>query len=122
MRKINSLGVIILFSILLALTACSKEGFPYPEDLPEKGWHSIIIIHANDDKMEKPEFLSDHIDKNIYKINQVYYEGIDDVYPKLNIENAPYYIFLDYKGIAFETSNLEKARTFYIKDVKERTE
>ena len=36
--------------------------------------------------------------------------------------DTPNYLFLVYKGIVYETSDLEKAITFYRNNVKERTE
>jgi len=68
--------------------------------------------------MERPEFLSDH--KEHDRIIQYDINTIDDLYPSLNIESVPYYIFLDSKGIAYETADIEDAVDFYENNVNKR--
>lgn len=117
MKKI--LTIFYLTLLLLIVTACNI--FFNPDDLPEKGGLSVIIVYANEDKeMKRPEFLSDHHEHDVYEITQYTINAIGDVYPSLNIESAPYYIFLDSKGIAYETANIEDAGDFYKNNVNKR--
>src|SRR5699024_7403123 len=98
MKKI--LHLILLMITFFIITACDK--FPDPGDLPEKGGLSIIIVHPSNEEMGKPDFLMNH-EYDVFKIIQVDYNAVDKIYPSLNIDSAPYYLFLDSKGIAFET-------------------
>ncbi|MFO1443658.1 hypothetical protein KDN24_10630 [Bacillus sp. Bva_UNVM-123] len=107
--------IFIYFSLLVVIASlfgCTNS-YPYPNDLPDKGGYSIIIIHSEDDDMEKPEFISNLLENNIYKVIQVYYSKLDNIYPKLDVKSAPYYIFLDSKGIIYETSDINDANNFY---------
>lgn len=110
------LRIFIYFSLLVViafLIGCTIRSYPYSNDLPDKGGYSIIIIHSEDDNMEKPEFISNLLENNIYKVIQVYYSQLDNVYPKLDVKSAPYYIFLDSKGIIYETTDIHDASNFY---------
>lgn len=112
------LTIFYLMLLLLIVTACNVIN---PDDLPEKGGLSVIIVYADEDKeMERPEFLSDHHEHDIYEITQYSINTVNDVYPSLNIESAPYYIFLDSKGVAYKTTNIEDAEDFYKNNVNKR--
>lgn len=109
--------------IIVLIVGCSVKGdYSYPEDLPEKGGLSVIIIHPDHEKMEKPEFLSNYVNHDVFKIIQVDFKIIEEVYPLLKIDQAPYYLFLDYKGIVFETTAIEEANLFYHDNVNAKTD
>lgn len=120
MKKNLTMSLFLMF-VLIIFTACSPfNNFSHLNDLPKKGGLSIILVHPSKDNMEKPEFLSNSHKFDIYRITQVYYEGIDFIYPDLNIKTAPYYVFLDSKGIVFETSDLVEAEEFFKKNANKR--
>ncbi|MDM5335104.1 hypothetical protein QUF56_18055 [Ureibacillus composti] len=113
--------VLLLFNlilILLVILGCSS--YPYPQDLPKEEGLSVILVYPSDSSMEKPEFLLNHYEKNVYKITFIDIKMIDKTYPKLNIESAPYFIFLDSEGIAFETDDIGEAEDFYNNTVNEK--
>jgi len=113
------LPIFYLMLLLFIVTACNR--FPHLDDLPEKGSLSIIIVHERgDEKMENPKFLSEYMKHDVYRISHYNIDTIDNILPSLNIESAPYYIFLDSKGIAYETADIEDAEDFYKHNVNKR--
>ena len=116
MKKRLHLYLFYLILLAYSVTACNQ--FPNPDILPEKGGLSIIMIYHPVSMMENPEFFSHEHD--VYVIIHLNIDSFNDMYPSLKIDSAPYYIFLDSKGIAFETSDIEAAEDFYINNVNKR--
>lgn len=120
MKNILAMCFSLMFLLIIFTVWSPFNNFAHLNDLPEKGGLSIILVHPSNDNMERPEFLSDSHKFDVFNITQVYYEGIDDIYPDLNIKTAPYYVFLDSKGIVFETSDLVDAEEFFKKNANKR--
>ena len=114
------LHLYLFYLILLAYSVSACNQFPNPDILPEKGGLSIIIVYQPDSMMENPEFLSNLNMHDVYTVSHLNINTFNNVYPSLKIDSAPYYIFLDSKGIAFETSDIEAAEDFYINNVNKR--
>ena len=112
----------ILLLLLLLVGCTNKGGFPSSEDLPKNGRYSIILIFPEDENFEKPMFLQDYVERDIEEIRFLYFDSLDDKYSSLNIEIVPYYIFLNHKGIVFETANINEAELFYNQKVKFKRE
>lgn len=118
MRK--ALNLSLFYLLLLGFIVTSHTRFPNPDILPEKGGLSILIIYHPDSIMKNPEFLSNHYKHDVYRVTHLNMNTFNDEYPSLTIDSAPYYIFLDSKGIAYETSDIEAAEEFYESNVNMR--
>ncbi len=97
----------------------SKGGYPYPNDLPRKGELSIIVVVPDNEIIGTPNFLTNFGERGISEIISIYFSVINNTHPLLKIDKAPYYIFLDHKGIVFETTDIEDAIMFYNQNVNE---
>lgn len=63
--------------------------------------------------MKNPDFLQEN--ENWSKIQGMSIDSLESVkknLPKLNVNEAPYFIFLDTKGIVYETSSEQEAVAF----------
>lgn len=122
MKKLIIIGLssVILFLIITFLKEDFHENKGFSQDLPKEGGLSIIIIFPSNSFLEKPKFLSNHFEKEIFKIILMDIEMVDKTYPELNIKSAPYFIFLDSEGIVFETEDIKKAEIFYKNNVKDK--
>lgn len=114
------LNLYLFYLILLAYSVTACNQFPNPDILPQKGGLSIIIIYHPDSMMENPEFLSNLIKHDVYHVHHLNINRFNDEYPSLTIDSAPYYIFLDSKGVAYETSDIEAAEDFYESNVNKK--
>jgi hypothetical protein len=107
--------------ILVVFSACTpKDNFPYKELLADQeGKYSVIILSPA--SLLVPDFMVGFEHHLISSIHQSTLRSFKDNYPKIEVDQAPYYIFLDSKGIAFETNKEIDAKDFYEHNIKTET-
>ncbi|PKR76783.1 hypothetical protein CEY16_13265 [Halalkalibacillus sediminis] len=105
-------------TLLFLMTACSSEE-SIPDELlsEEEGEFRVIAVSEVEGKKlhKAPSFFHELNDPNVIMRNleMITLDNAQhDPYKSLGIEEAPYFIFFDQEGIAFETNSEEEAYEF----------
>ncbi len=117
----------IFFALVIILVVCSactvQDKFPYRDLLAhQKGKYSIIILSPDTTtSFPVPDFMEGFEHHLTSSIHQSTLNSFNKSYPKIEVNQAPYFIFLDSKGIAYETNKESEARDFYEENIKKET-
>ncbi|WP_421385344.1 hypothetical protein ACOJQI_11445 [Bacillus salacetis] len=114
------ISVFILTVILLC--GCTKEfsfSFPQKLDVPDKGKYTVFYIDDSKDltDIKLPEFLEPETPHNMQTLYPYEIEQFNKLYGNIEINDSPYYIFVDSEEKIFKTGNLDKAADFFEKNI-----
>ena len=114
----------VFLMIFLLLVGCSSQEVPEELLSEEEGKYSYLFVYPNDSHMDSPDFMK-NIETFGNKESEILEHGIllylgnaKSKYPKLKIDQAPYYIFFDTKGVTLKTGNNREAKTFLENEFK----
>ncbi|QOR67309.1 hypothetical protein IM538_03990 [Cytobacillus suaedae] len=89
----------------------------------QEGEYSVIILSPDSStSLLVPDFMVGFEHHLTSSIHQSTIRSFNDNYPKIEVDQAPYYIFLDSKGISYETNKESEAKDFYEENIKTETE
>ncbi|MCD8510880.1 MAG: hypothetical protein LRY73_14135 [Bacillus sp. (in: Bacteria)] len=110
----------LMLLFLIFISACTTdEKFPYPELLPEEGIpaHVIIIISNETISFDVPSYMKEYAENKI-SLSTIQQDSFNSKYPKIKVIEVPYFMYLDSKGIMFQTNDESEFEEFYLGNSK----